>query len=72
MNLTSAAIEAAAKAAYEHQYSSLEGLWEFANRAVQTDFREQAKVALEAASLHMCPDIYPQRTEWPDIPRGRA
>lgn len=47
------AVEAAARAGYEYQYSSLEGKWEFANPGVQEDFRNEFRTALEAASPHM-------------------
>lgn len=47
------AVEAAAKAAYEFQYSSLEGMWEFANPRVQGDFRNELRAALQAAEPHM-------------------
>lgn len=59
MNLTSAAIEAAATA-IELALQSDEGV------------RVIARDALEAAAPHMCIDRYSQRTEWPDIPRIQA
>ena len=54
------AVEAAAKAAYEFQYSSLEGMWEFANPRVQGDFRNELRAALEAAAPYMLAEAFDQ------------
>lgn len=58
-----AAVEAAARAGYEYQYSSLEGKWDFANPRVQEDFRNEFHAALEAAAPHMRtePDTFADR-----------
>jgi hypothetical protein len=54
------AVEAAAKAAYEFQYSSLEGMWEFANPRVQGDFRNELRAALEAAAAGLLAEAFDQ------------
>ena len=48
-----AAVEAAAKAEYEHEFLYLEGTWEKVPDAVKVLFRESATVALEAALPYM-------------------
>lgn len=44
-----AAVEAAAKAEYEHEMSAIEGTWQDASKEARALFRQSARVALKAA-----------------------
>ena len=47
------AVEAAAKAEYEHEFLALEGTWADASKEVRALFRQSATMALEAAAPHI-------------------
>lgn len=70
MNLTSAAIEAAAKAFAAEADPC--GDWDKQVDAYHVVYRERVTRILEAAAPHMRLDRHPQRTEWPDIPRVQS
>lgn len=58
-----AAVEAASRAEYEHQFLMLEGTWAEATREVQALFKQSAAVALEAAAPHML-QHFANRVDW--------
>ena len=58
------AVEAAAKAEYEHEFLVLEGAWNDAPKDVRTLFRQSVRVALEAAAPHMTAPVLALADKW--------